>query len=84
MISPPADESAPPIESSADVAPHTALDADPTPFLSLMFEAMVAAADPARLLPTRLPDPPGGRTVIIGAGKAAASMAKTVEDHWPG
>ena len=72
MISPSADDSAPNIESSPDAT------------LRLLFEAMVAAADPARLLPTRLPDPPGGRTVIIGAGKAAASMAKTVEEHWPG
>ena len=45
---------------------------------------MVAAADPANLLPTLLPDPPSGRTVIVRAGKAAASMAKTVEEHWRG
>jgi hydroxypyruvate reductase len=45
---------------------------------------MVVAADPARLLPGRLPDPPAGRTVVIAAGKAAASMAKAVEERWPG
>jgi glycerate 2-kinase len=76
MIFPAADDSALHIGSSPD--------ADAPGFLSLLFDAMVSAADPARLLPTRLPDPPGGKTVIIAAGKAAASMAKTVEDHWPG
>ena len=27
--------------------------------------------------------PPKGRTLVIGAGKAAASMALAVEQHWP-
>jgi glycerate 2-kinase len=30
-----------------------------------------------------LPAPPRGRTLVIGAGKAAASMAAAVERHWP-
>ncbi len=54
--------------------------------LRRLFEAALAAADPARILPAHLPPPPslrGGRTVVIGAGKAAAAMAKAVEDHWP-
>ena len=29
------------------------------------------------------PPPPAGRTIVVGAGKAAAAMAKAVEDHWP-
>jgi glycerate 2-kinase len=29
------------------------------------------------------PAPPAGRTVVVGAGKAAASMAAAVEAHWP-
>ena len=52
-----------------------------------LFDAAVAAADPAHCLPAWLPDPPDparGRTVIVGAGKAAAAMARTVEDHWRG
>ncbi len=57
---------------------------DPVPFLTSLFHAMVAAADPALLLPARLPAPPAGRTVVIGAGKAAAAMARTVEESWPG
>jgi len=52
--------------------------------LRLAFDAAVAAADPARRLPAFLPAPPSGRTVVIGAGKAAASMARAVEEHWPG
>ncbi len=53
-------------------------------FLSTLFEAMVAAAEPGRLLPERLPGSPRGRTVVIAAGKAAAAMARAVEDHWQG
>lgn len=41
-----------------------------------LFEAGVAAVDPARCLPAHLPlRPPAGRTLVGGAGKAAASMA---------
>ena len=52
-----------------------------------LFDAAVAAVDPARCLPAWLPalaDLPKGRTVVIGAGKAAAAMARAVEDHWRG
>ena len=49
-----------------------------------LFAAAVAAADPAHCLPAWLPAPAVGRTVVIGAGKAAASMARAVEDHWRG
>ena len=43
----------------------------------------MAAADPAICLPPHLPDPPAGRTLVLGAGKAAASMARAVEQNWP-
>ncbi|MDE1990299.1 MAG: glycerate kinase [Betaproteobacteria bacterium] len=49
-----------------------------------MFDAAVAAADPARCLPPHLPSPPKGRTLVIGAGKAGGAMAKALEDHWKG
>jgi glycerate 2-kinase len=49
-----------------------------------LFDAAVAAADPAHCLSTWLPDPPRGRTVIVGAGKGAAAMARAVETHWRG
>ena len=47
------------------------------------FQAAVAAADPLHVVPAHLPAPPRGRTVVVGAGKAAASMALAVEQHWP-
>ncbi len=47
------------------------------------FQAALAAADPLKIVPQHLPAPPKGRTLVVGAGKAAASMARAVEDHWP-
>lgn len=49
-----------------------------------MFDAAVASAMPAQCVPPALPAPPKGRTIVIGAGKAAAAMARAVEDHWNG
>jgi hydroxypyruvate reductase len=57
---------------------------EPRAFLLGLFQAAVAAADPGRRVPPHLPDPPRGRTLVVGAGKAAAAMARAVEDHWPG
>ncbi|HLX97297.1 MAG TPA: glycerate-2-kinase family protein, partial [Roseiarcus sp.] len=48
-----------------------------------MFDAAIAAASPDKAVPPNLPPPPRGRTVVVGAGKAAASMARAVEAHWP-
>jgi hydroxypyruvate reductase len=47
------------------------------------FQAAVAAADPLRIVASHLPRPPRGRTLAVGAGKAAASMARAVELAWP-
>jgi len=47
------------------------------------FQAALRAADPLHIVPHHLPRPPRGRTVVVGAGKAAASMASAVESHWP-
>ena len=54
--------------------------------LRAMFDAAVAAASPAVCLPPHLAkiEPPKGRTIVIGAGKAAAAMAAAVEAHWHG
>src|SRR5215831_6582299 len=49
-----------------------------------MFDAAVAAASPALCVPRYLPAPPKGRTVVVGAGKAAAAMAAAVEANWSG
>ena len=48
-----------------------------------LFSRAVAAADPAMCVPPHLPEPPAGRTLVIAAGKAAASMARAVESAWP-
>ena len=56
---------------------------NPRDLLLGSFRAAVAAADPARILPSHLPAPPRGRTLVVGGGKAAASMAAAVETHWP-
>ena len=56
----------------------------PRDLLERMFTAAVSAAQPSgRILP-HLPEPPKGRTVVIGAGKASAAMAQALEAHWPG
>jgi hydroxypyruvate reductase len=62
------------------MTPH----ADTRILLRSMFEAAVAAALPAKVVPPHLPAPPKGRTIVIGAGKASAAMAKAVEDNWTG
>ncbi|MEP7370984.1 MAG: glycerate kinase [Nitrosospira sp.] len=58
---------------------------DPRGLLLNSFNAAIAAADPLRIVPRHLPIPlklPKGRTLAIGAGKAAAAMALAVEKHW--
>ncbi|MBK7516023.1 MAG: glycerate kinase [Betaproteobacteria bacterium] len=61
------------------------MNADDRPgLLTAMFEAAIAAAQPALCLPHQLPEAPKGRLLVIGAGKASAAMARAVETHWPG
>ncbi|MCM2339834.1 glycerate kinase [Rhodoferax sp.] len=57
---------------------------DPRALLRSLFDAAVAAAQPALCLTPHLPAPPKGRTIVIGAGKASAAMALALEAHWPG
>jgi hydroxypyruvate reductase len=59
---------------------------NPETLLRDMFAAAVAAAQPEKRIPLFLPDPPaaGGRTLVIGAGKASAAMARALEESWPG
>lgn len=56
----------------------------PEQLLRTMFDAAVARAMPDKCVPPYLPQRPKGRTIVVGAGKAAATMAKAVEDHWEG
>ena len=55
---------------------------EPRPLLTALFEAALDAADPAQCVPPHLPPRPAGRTVVVGAGKAAAAMALAVENAW--
>jgi hydroxypyruvate reductase len=47
------------------------------------FNAALAVADPLKIVPQHLPRPPKGRTLVVGAGKAAGAMALAVEQNWP-
>ncbi|MEN3295333.1 MAG: glycerate 2-kinase [Burkholderiales bacterium] len=59
--------------------------ANPRQFLLDLYASAVAAVSAEKSLPAHLPQPsPRGRTLVIGAGKGAAAMAKVVEDHWQG
>lgn len=51
-------------------------------FLIELFDAAIAAADPREAMRAVLPDPPKGRTVVIGAGKGAAQMGQAFEALW--
>ncbi|MGI9438031.1 MAG: glycerate kinase type-2 family protein [Geminicoccaceae bacterium] len=52
--------------------------------LRSMLDAAIDAALPSRLIKAHLPPKPEGRTIVLGAGKAAAAMAREVEDHMIG
>jgi glycerate 2-kinase len=56
---------------------------DSRALLVRMFDAAVASAQPMHALPPCLPAVPGGRTLVVGAGKASAAMARALETHWP-
>ena len=53
-------------------------------FLTNLFVSAVAAADPEKALISHLPAMPTGRTVVIGAGKGAAQLARAFETLWDG
>ena len=55
----------------------------PREFLTHLYQAAVRRALPLHNTAAHLPPPPKGRTVVIGAGKAAGAMAQAVEALWP-
>ena len=57
--------------------------AAPLQFLQFLYAAAVHRALPLHTIEVFLPSPPKGRTVVIGAGKAAGAMAHAVEALWP-
>lgn len=52
--------------------------------LRKMFDAAIEAATPSKLIKSYLPEQPKGRTIVLGAGKASAAMAREVDEHMPG
>lgn len=50
--------------------------------LMLLFNAALAAAMPDGKFTPHLPKPPKGRTLVLGAGKASARMARAFEAEW--
>jgi hydroxypyruvate reductase len=52
-------------------------------FLRELLQVAIASADPKQVLASHLPAKPVGKCVVVGAGKAAASMALAVEAAWP-
>jgi glycerate 2-kinase len=57
---------------------------DPRDFLTRLFQIAIDAARPDATLARFLPERPKGRTLVVGAGKAAAAMARAVEAAWDG
>ena len=51
--------------------------------LRALFDDAVASARPDQVLAAHLPDKPTGRCIVVGAGKASAAMAATLEAAWP-
>lgn len=51
--------------------------------LKALYDAAVQRALPAAVMARYLPELPAGRTVVVGAGKAAGAMVHAIEDHWP-
>ena len=52
--------------------------------LQALFEAALEAVSAESRIAAHLPPPVPGRTLVVGAGKAAAAMARAVELHWQG
>jgi len=59
--------------------------AQPRQFLEYLYWQAVRRAVPAHTLSAFLPEPPppGGRTLVLGAGKAAGAMAQALDAAWP-
>ena len=60
------------------------MDLNPEEFLLRLFDTAVEAASPHQVLARHLPNDKSARTIVIGAGKAAASMAAALEEAWQG
>ncbi len=70
--------------SGSSRPPEPRARSEPRALLRAMFDAAIASAQPAKCVPAHLPEPPRGRLLVVGAGKASAAMARAVEEHWAG
>jgi len=62
---------------------HPDVQNNPRIFLRQLFDAAVERALPLKNTAAFLPSVPKGRTLVLGAGKAAGAMAHAVEALWP-
>jgi len=63
---------------------HTAPSLDnPRALLRHLYDVAVQRALPLHNTAAHLPQPPKGRTLVLGAGKAGGAMAQAVEALWP-
>lgn len=62
---------------------RTSCDLEPRGFLEHLYRTAVRHALPTARMGAFLPPPPSGRTLVLGAGKAAGSMAHALEALWP-
>jgi glycerate 2-kinase len=60
------------------------MESEPKTFLTSIFKAAVAAADPELTIRKHLPQKPKGRMIVVGAGKGSAQMAAALEKAWDG
>ena len=65
------------------MASHPDPHPNPPAFLRYLFDTAVARAQPLLNMHGLLPPPPRGRTLVLGAGKAAGAMAHALETLWP-
>lgn len=56
---------------------------NPKSSLDALFRCAVERAHPWHTLREHLPPPPAGKTIVVGAGKAAAAMALALDAFWP-
>jgi glycerate 2-kinase len=68
---------------SDPISMHPDIASSPRTFLRQLFDAAVRSAQPLQNTPAFLPAVPKGRTLVLGAGKAAGAMAHAVEALWP-
>ena len=51
--------------------------------LRRIFDKAIESAAPAPAVLRHLPEKPGGRCIVVGAGKASAAMAAAIDAAWP-